>query len=97
VVVIGLGALTNVAEALALDPGIVSNMVRTLFTKPEKDARLINRASRFVTRTHQRLVYMGMGHRMKEPQTEDFPFKAPTEPFEPDHGMCSTSRVRVQA
>lgn len=58
VVVIGLGALTNIAEALALDPGIATNM---------------------------RLVYMGMGHRMKEAQTEDFPFKSPTDPFEPGH------------
>jgi inosine-uridine nucleoside N-ribohydrolase len=32
VVVIGLGALTNVAEALALDPGIVSNMVRMILS-----------------------------------------------------------------
>ncbi|ELR11232.1 uncharacterized protein ACA1_389530 [Acanthamoeba castellanii str. Neff] len=65
VVVIGLGALTNIAEALALDPGIATNM---------------------------RLVYMGMGHRMKEAQTEDFPFKSPTDPFEPGHGQFPPPR-----
>jgi hypothetical protein len=32
VVVIGLGALTNIAEALALDPGIATNMVRATHT-----------------------------------------------------------------
>jgi hypothetical protein len=43
----------------------------------------------------QRLVYMGMGHRMKEAQTEDFPFKSPTDPFEPGHGQFPPPSIVV--
>jgi hypothetical protein len=100
VVVIGLGALTNIAEALALDPGIVTNMVRatrhtthdTHHTRHDTTHNARHARSGKVTSARvgcllQRLVYMGMGHRMKEAQTEDFPFKSPTDPFEPGHGQ----------
>jgi len=60
VVLLGLGALTNVADALALNPDVAANI--------------------------KKLVYMGMGHRMKEAQTDDFPFQSPNEPFEIGHG-----------
>jgi hypothetical protein len=99
VVVIGLGALTNIAEALALDPGIVANMVRTTRHTTRhtttRHARSEKVTSARVGRLLQRLVYMGMGHRMKEAQTEDFPFKSPTDPFEPGHGQFPPSSPSI--
>lgn len=34
----------------------------------------------------KRIVYMGMGHRMKEAQCDTFPFRPPDEPFQAGYG-----------
>ena len=45
----------------------------------------------------QRIVYMGMGHRLKEEHYKEYPFKSEVGPFEHGNGtyLCAHARVRA--
>lgn len=60
VVLLCLGALTNIALALYIDPSIAKKV--------------------------KRAVYMGMGHQLKESQTDLFPFMERGKDFKPGNG-----------
>lgn len=82
VTIIGLGALSNVAVALELEPAMASNV--------------------------SRLVFMGMGNRLWEPQAsgEEFPFISRGEQVRagegipwfhyPNHNLCSDTLAAVR-